>query len=179
MQTSVMLCALLDTPVCGISRGEEILSFVDLSVLRGLGRSRVALDDHLLMSMEAQYATVKLLRLSVDKSDLNRNPYAIDFINTDLTLAPANFEENVITPQRLQFFRRIELTLGCLFKAFFETSAIHLLQVEIPATVRRGLNGSHEGLYGECDVLFACELASVKGLDVDQPRNLAKSVTVE
>ena len=143
-----MLCALLDTPVCGISRGEEILSFVDLSVLRGLGRSRVALDDHLLMSMEAQYATVKLLRLSVDKSDLNRNPYAIDFINTDLTLAPANFEENVITPQRLQLFRRIELALGCLFKAFFETSAIHLLQVEIPATVRRGLNGSHEGLYG-------------------------------
>ena len=27
--------------------------------------------------------------------------------------------------------------------------------------------------------LFACELASVKGHDVDQPRNLAKSVTVE
>ncbi|GAA3323945.1 glucosamine--fructose-6-phosphate aminotransferase (isomerizing) [Paeniglutamicibacter sulfureus] len=27
--------------------------------------------------------------------------------------------------------------------------------------------------------LFACELASAKGLDVDQPRNLAKSVTVE
>ncbi len=27
--------------------------------------------------------------------------------------------------------------------------------------------------------LFACELATVKGLDVDQPRNLAKSVTVE
>ena len=27
--------------------------------------------------------------------------------------------------------------------------------------------------------IFACELASVKGLDVDQPRNLAKSVTVE
>ncbi|MGP5219292.1 glutamine--fructose-6-phosphate transaminase (isomerizing) [Arthrobacter rhombi] len=27
--------------------------------------------------------------------------------------------------------------------------------------------------------LFACELASSKGLDVDQPRNLAKSVTVE
>ena len=74
MQTSVMLCALLDTPVCGISRGEEILSFVDLSVLRGLGRSRVALDDHLLMSMEAQYATVKLLRLSVDKAELDPNP---------------------------------------------------------------------------------------------------------
>jgi glucosamine--fructose-6-phosphate aminotransferase (isomerizing) len=27
--------------------------------------------------------------------------------------------------------------------------------------------------------VFACELATVKGLDVDQPRNLAKSVTVE
>jgi glucosamine--fructose-6-phosphate aminotransferase (isomerizing) len=27
--------------------------------------------------------------------------------------------------------------------------------------------------------LFACELASAKGHDVDQPRNLAKSVTVE
>jgi glucosamine--fructose-6-phosphate aminotransferase (isomerizing) len=27
--------------------------------------------------------------------------------------------------------------------------------------------------------VFACELASAKGLDVDQPRNLAKSVTVE
>ena len=27
--------------------------------------------------------------------------------------------------------------------------------------------------------LFACELATAKGLDVDQPRNLAKSVTVE
>ena len=27
--------------------------------------------------------------------------------------------------------------------------------------------------------IFACELAGVKGLDVDQPRNLAKSVTVE
>jgi glucosamine--fructose-6-phosphate aminotransferase (isomerizing) len=26
---------------------------------------------------------------------------------------------------------------------------------------------------------FALELASAKGLDVDQPRNLAKSVTVE
>ena len=84
----------------------------------------------------------------MDEADLNRNPYAIDFINTDLTLAPANFEENVVTPQRLQFIRRIELTLGCIFKAFFETSAIHLLQVEIPATVRRGLDGSHEGLYG-------------------------------
>ena len=143
-----MLCAPLDTPVCAISRDEATLSDVDLSILRGLGRSRVTLDDHLLMSMEAQYATAKPLRLSVDKADLNRNPYAIDFINTDLTLAPANFEENVITPQRLQFFRRIELTLGCPFKAFFETSAIHLLQVEIPATVRRGLNGSHEGLYG-------------------------------
>ena len=27
--------------------------------------------------------------------------------------------------------------------------------------------------------LFACELATVNGHDVDQPRNLAKSVTVE
>ena len=27
--------------------------------------------------------------------------------------------------------------------------------------------------------VFACELASAKGHDVDQPRNLAKSVTVE
>ena len=27
--------------------------------------------------------------------------------------------------------------------------------------------------------IFACELASAKGYDVDQPRNLAKSVTVE
>ena len=74
MQTSVMLCAPLDTPACGISRDEEMLSFVDLSVLRGLGRSRVTLDDHLLMSMEAQYAMVKPLRLSVDKADLDPNP---------------------------------------------------------------------------------------------------------
>jgi glutamine---fructose-6-phosphate transaminase (isomerizing) len=27
--------------------------------------------------------------------------------------------------------------------------------------------------------IFACALAAAKGLDVDQPRNLAKSVTVE
>ena len=27
--------------------------------------------------------------------------------------------------------------------------------------------------------VFACEMATAKGLDVDQPRNLAKSVTVE
>jgi glucosamine--fructose-6-phosphate aminotransferase (isomerizing) len=27
--------------------------------------------------------------------------------------------------------------------------------------------------------IFACALATEKGLDVDQPRNLAKSVTVE
>ena len=27
--------------------------------------------------------------------------------------------------------------------------------------------------------IFSCELATAKGLDVDQPRNLAKSVTVE
>ncbi len=72
MQTSVMLCAPLDTPVCGISRDEATLSNVDLSVLRGLGRSRVALDDHLLMSMEAQYATTELIEwLSVNETDLN------------------------------------------------------------------------------------------------------------
>ena len=72
MQTSVMLYAPLDTPVCGISRDEATLSNVDLSVLRGLGRSRVALDDHLLMSMEAQYATTELIEwLSVNETDLN------------------------------------------------------------------------------------------------------------
>ena len=72
MQTSVMLCAPLDTPVCGISRDEATLSNVDLSVLRGLGRSRVALDDHLPMSMEAQYATTELIEwLSVNETDLN------------------------------------------------------------------------------------------------------------
>ena len=72
MQTSVMLCAPLDTPACGISRDEATLSNVDLSVLRGLGRSRVALDDHLLMSMEAQYATTELIEwLSVNETDLN------------------------------------------------------------------------------------------------------------
>jgi glucosamine--fructose-6-phosphate aminotransferase (isomerizing) len=27
--------------------------------------------------------------------------------------------------------------------------------------------------------VFACEMASMRGFDVDQPRNLAKSVTVE
>ena len=27
--------------------------------------------------------------------------------------------------------------------------------------------------------VFACEMAAAKGYDVDQPRNLAKSVTVE
>ncbi len=27
--------------------------------------------------------------------------------------------------------------------------------------------------------VFSCEMATVKGHDVDQPRNLAKSVTVE
>ena len=53
MQTSVMLCAPLDTPVCGISRDEATLSNVDLSVLRGLGRNRVTVDDHLLMSVKA------------------------------------------------------------------------------------------------------------------------------
>lgn len=121
MQTSVMLCAPLDTPVCGISRGEATLSNVNLSVLRGLGRSRIALDDHFLMSVKAQYATTELIGwLSMDEADLNRNPYAIDFINTDLTLAPANFEENVITPQRLQLFRRIELALGAFSRRFLK-----------------------------------------------------------
>ena len=72
MQTSVMLCAPLDTPACGISRVEEAFGNADLSVLRGLGRSRVALDDHLLMSMEAQYATTELIEwLSVNETDLN------------------------------------------------------------------------------------------------------------
>jgi glucosamine--fructose-6-phosphate aminotransferase (isomerizing) len=27
--------------------------------------------------------------------------------------------------------------------------------------------------------VFACEMAAARGFDVDQPRNLAKSVTVE
>ena len=72
MQTSVMLCAPLDTPVCGISRDKATFSNVDLSVLRGLGRSRVTVDDHLLMSMEAQYATTELIEwLSVNETDLN------------------------------------------------------------------------------------------------------------
>ncbi len=147
MQTSVMLCAPLDTPACGISRDEAALGKVNLGILPGIGRNPVALDDHLLMNMEAQYATAKLLWLSMDEADLNRNPYAIDFINTDLTLAPANFEEYVITPQRLQFFRRVKLTLGCPFKALFEMSAVNLIQVWIPAAVCRSLDGSHESLY--------------------------------
>ena len=147
MQTSVMFCALLDTPVCAISRDEATLSDVDLSILRGLGRSRVTVDDHLLMSMEAQYATVKPLRLSVDKADLNRNPYAIDFINTDLTLAPANFEENVLAAQRLQLFRWIELTFGCFFETLLKLRTNQRFLVWIPAAVLRGLDGSHESLY--------------------------------
>ena len=65
-----MLCAPLDTPACGISRDEEMLGCVDLSILRGLGRSRVAL----VMSMEAQYAKAKLIVwLSVDEANLNLN----------------------------------------------------------------------------------------------------------
>ena len=72
MQTSVMLRAPLDTPACGISRDEELLGCVDLSVLPGLGRSRVTLDDHLLMSVEAQYAKAKLIVwLSMDEANLN------------------------------------------------------------------------------------------------------------
>ena len=114
-----MLCAPLDTPVCAISRDEATLSDVDLSILRGLGRSRVTLDDHLLMSMEAQYATAKPLRLSVDKADLNRNPYAIDFINTDLTLAPVNFKENVITPAKTSVLPADRARLGLPFQGVF------------------------------------------------------------
>lgn len=72
MQTSVVLCARLDTPTCAISRDEEMLGDVDLSVLRSLGCKRVTLDDHLLMSVKAQYATAKLLEwLSMDEADLN------------------------------------------------------------------------------------------------------------
>ena len=147
MQASIMFCAPLDTPVCGISRDEATLSDVDLSILRGLGRSRVTLDDHLLMRVKAQYATAKPLRLSVDKADLNRNPYAIDFINTDLTLAPANFEENVLAAQRLQFFRWIELTLGCFFETLLKLRTNQRFLVWIPAAVLRGLDGSHESLH--------------------------------
>ena len=74
MQTSVMLCAPLDTPACAISGDEEALGNGVLSVLRGLGRSRVALDDHLLMSVKAQYAKAKLIVwLSVDEANLNLN----------------------------------------------------------------------------------------------------------
>ena len=72
MQTSVMLCAPLDTPACGISRDEEALGNANLGILPGLGRSRVTLDDHLLMSMEAQYATTELIEwLSVNETELN------------------------------------------------------------------------------------------------------------
>ena len=70
-----MFCALLDTPACAISRDEATLGDVDLSVLRGLGRSRVTLDDHLLMSVKPQYATAKLIVwLSMNEADLNMNP---------------------------------------------------------------------------------------------------------
>ena len=74
MQTSVMLCAPLDTPACGISRVDKAFGNADLSVLRGLGRSRVPLDDYLLMSVKAQYAKAKLIVwLSVDEANLNLN----------------------------------------------------------------------------------------------------------
>ena len=67
-----MLCAPLDTPACAISGDEEALGNGDLSVLRGLGRNRVTVDDHLLMSVKAQYATAKLIEwLSVNETDLN------------------------------------------------------------------------------------------------------------
>ena len=148
MQASIMFCALLDTPVCGISRDEATLSDVDLSILRGLGRSRVTLDDHLLMSVKAQYATAELIVwLRMDEADFNRNPYAIDFINADLTLAPANFEENVLAAQRLQFFRWIELTFGCFFETLLKLRTNQRFLVWIPAAVLRGLDGSHESLY--------------------------------
>ena len=72
MQTSVMLCAPLDTPACGISRVKKAFGNADLSILRGLGRSRVPLDDYLLMSVKAQYAKAKLIEwLSVNETDLN------------------------------------------------------------------------------------------------------------
>lgn len=100
MQTSVMLCALLDTPVCGISRDEEILSFVDLSILRGFGRSRVAFDDHLLMSVKAEYAKAELIEwLSVNEANLHLSigvdPRGINFANVDVP--PADFEESNVT----------------------------------------------------------------------------------
>ncbi len=64
MQTSVMLRA-ADT-----SMWNHLLSFAD-SVLRGLGRSWVALDDHLLMSMEYPVCTqAQLIEwLSVNETD--------------------------------------------------------------------------------------------------------------
>ena len=72
MQTSVMLCALLDTPACGISRVEEAFGNGDLSILPGIGHNPVALDDHLLMSMKAQYAKAKLIVwLSMDEANIN------------------------------------------------------------------------------------------------------------
>ena len=97
MQTSVMLRAPLDTPACGISRDEEMLGCVDLSILRGLGRSRVALDDHLLMSMEAQYAKAKLIEwLSMDEANLDLsigvNPRRINF--ADIDVPPPNLKES-------------------------------------------------------------------------------------
>ena len=142
-----MLCALLNTPACGISRDKAARGKVNLGILPGIGRNLVALDDHLLMNMEAQYATAKLLWLSMDEADLNRNPYAIDFINTDLALAPANFEENNITTQRFQFSRWSELTLSSFFKALFKTRADHRLLVRIPATVPWLLDGRHKSIY--------------------------------
>lgn len=97
MQTSVMLCAPLDTPACGISRVEKAFGNADLSVLRGLGRSRVPLDDYLLMSVKAQYAQAKLIVwLSVDEANLNLNigfiPSGINFANIDVP--PPNLKES-------------------------------------------------------------------------------------
>ena len=150
MQTSVMLCAPLDTPACGISRDEEKLSFVDLSVLRGLGRSRVTLDDHLLMSVEAQYATTKLIEwLSVNEANLDLsigvNPRRINF--ADIDVPPADFEESNTATQRFQFSRWSKLTLSRFFQALSKVRADHRLLVGIPAAVRRFLDGRHESIH--------------------------------
>ncbi len=100
MQTSVMLRAPLDTPACGISRGKAILSDVDLIILRNLGPSRVAFDDHLLMSVKAEYAKAELIEwLSVNEANLHLSigvdPRGINFANVDVP--PADFEESNVT----------------------------------------------------------------------------------
>lgn len=55
----------------------------------------------------------------MDEADLNRNPYAIDFINTDLTLAPVNFKENVITPAKTSVLPADRARLGLPFQGVF------------------------------------------------------------